>query len=77
MEQNKKLEVIKQKVFEYLVVKHPTIEQAETGTGSEIIVPLTQICANDEKGALLRANREIPEDQMQYESRLEVVIRPF
>ena len=37
-EQNKKLEVRKQKVFEYVVIKHPTIEQAESGKGSEVIV---------------------------------------
>ena len=74
---DKKLEVKKQVVFEYLVLKHPTIEQAEQGQGSEIVVELTQICANDEKGAVLRANRAIPEEHMQYESRLEVVVRPF
>ena len=74
---NKKLEIQKQLAFEYMVLKHPTVEQAEKGQGSEIIVQLTQICANDERGALLRANRDIPEEHMQHESRLEVVIRPF
>lgn len=76
-EQNKKLEVRKQKVFEYLVIKHPTIEEAEQGQTSEIIVPVGQLCADDERGAFVRASRGIPEDQMKFEARLEVVIRPF
>lgn len=76
-EPNKKLEVIKQKVFEYVVMKHPTIEEAESGKGSEIVVPLSQVCANDENGARLKANRDIPEEHMTHETRLEVVVRPF
>ena len=76
-EQNKKLEIIKQTVFEFVVIKHPTIEEAEGGKGTEIVVPLTQVCANDEAGALMKANRLIPEQHMVHESRLEVVIRPF
>jgi len=77
MSENKKLEVRKQKVFEYLVIKHPTIEEAEQGKGSEIVVPLGQLCADDERAAFVRASRGIPEAEMNYESRLEVVIRPF
>jgi hypothetical protein len=77
MDQNKKLEVRKQKVFEYLVIKHPTIEEAEQGKGSEIVVPLGQLCADDERGAFVRASRGIPDEHMNHESRLEVVIRPF
>lgn len=77
MEPNKKLEVIKQTVFEYIVIKHPTIEEAEQGRGTEIVVPLTQVCANDQGGAVLKANRDIPEEHMKHEARLEVVARPF
>lgn len=77
MDKNKKLEIIKQNVFEYVVVKHPTVEEAEAGKGSEIVVPLTQVCANDDRAATLRANRAIPEDHMNNEARLEVVVRPF
>ena len=77
MEVNKNLEIKKQRAFEYMVIKHPTIAEAEEGKGSEIIVPLKQICANDEAGALLLANRSIPEDQMPNVARLEVVLRGF
>jgi len=77
MDQNKKLEIRKQKVFEYLVIKHPTVEEAEQGKGSEIIVAIGQLCADDERGAFVRASRGIPEEHMVHESRLEVVIRPF
>ena len=77
MDPNKKLEVIKQKLWEFVVIKHPTIEEAEKGAGSEIVVPLTQLCAADERAATLRANRMIPDTEMQFESRLEVVVRPF
>ena len=77
MPQNKNLEIVKQSVYDMLVIKHPTVKEAEEGQGSEIIVPLTQICANDEKGAVMKANRAIPEDEMVNEARLEVVVRPF
>lgn len=77
MEGNKKLEIRKQKVFEYLVIKHPTIEEAEKGKTSEIIVKPQCVCADDESLANTLASRAIPEDQMQFQTRLEVVVRPF
>ena len=76
-EVNKNLELRKQKLFEYIVIKHPTIAEAESGKNSCIVVPVTQICADDEKGAYVRASRDIPQEEMEHESRLEVVIRPF
>ena len=76
-EVNKKLEIQKQAVFEYVVIKHPTVEQAEAGATSEIILPLTQVCANDVEDAKIDVNRAIPEEHMKDRSRLEVVIRPF
>lgn len=72
-----KLEVVKQRVFEYVVIKHPTVEEAESGAGSEIIAGPAVVCATDEKGAAMRANRAVPEEEMKNESRLEVVIRGF
>ena len=74
---NSKIDIVKQKVFQFVVIKHPTVAEAETGTGSEIIVQPTVCCANDEEGALLRANRAIPEEHMKDEARLEVVVLPF
>ena len=76
-EPNKKLEIIKQRVFEFVVIKHPTIEEAEQGKGSCIIVDVSHVCAADEAQALMHANRAIPEEDMKYEARLEVVLRPF
>lgn len=76
-EVNKKLEIIRQTVFEYLVLRHPTIEQAEKGVGTEIVVPVTVICAIDEEAARLQASRDIPQRLMKSQARLEVVVRPF
>ena len=76
-EQNKKLEVKKQKVFDYMVLLHPTIEGAEKGETTDIVVPLKQVCADDEQGAFVMASRAIPEEHVKDLSRLEVVIRPF
>ena len=74
---NKNLEIVKQTVFEFVVIKHPTVEQAEKGVGSEIVVPVTQVCANDLNGATMLANRAIPQEHMDHQSRLEVAVRPF
>lgn len=76
-EENKKLEIIKQSVFEYVVMKHPTIAEAEEGKGSEIVVAITPICANDPEDAKLQAHNAIPVDLMKFRSRLEVAVRPF
>ena len=74
---NKNIDIKRQQVFEYLVLKHPTVAAFEKGAGSEIIVDLKTVCANDEAGARLKAIRAIPDEQIEHESRLEVVIRPF
>lgn len=75
--ENKKLEIRRQKVFEYIVIKHPTIEEAEQGNGSEIVVELGRLCADDQGAAFVQASRLIPEEHMKNLARLEVAIRPF
>lgn len=74
---NKNLDLVKQKVFEYMVIKHPTVKEKEEGACSEVIVQLQHLCADDDRAAFVRASREIPEEHMKHEARLEVVIRPF
>ena len=76
-EVNKKLEIRKQRAFEYLVLLHPTIEEAEKGASSEIIVQPKLCCADNEEQAHMLASREIPQDKLSQLARIEVATRPF
>ncbi|MCB0361029.1 MAG: hypothetical protein KDD44_15375, partial [Bdellovibrionales bacterium] len=64
MTENKEIALRKQRVFEYLVVLHPTVKYAEEGGLSEIVVPPTTVCGNDIDHARMLANRAIPAEHM-------------
>ena len=77
MAEKQEIAVRKQKVFEYLVVLHPTVKEAEEGGGSVIVVEPTTVCGNDIDHVRMLANRAIPVENMKDAARLEVVVRPF
>uniref|UniRef100_A0A6H1Z9B2 Uncharacterized protein n=1 Tax=viral metagenome TaxID=1070528 RepID=A0A6H1Z9B2_9ZZZZ len=68
---------MKGKVFQFVVVIHPTDKEAEEGGSSKVIVPVTAVIANDQNSATLQAGRAIPEEYLSKLDRIEVAVRPF
>jgi hypothetical protein len=66
------------KVFQGLVVWHPTQDQKKEGKKSQVIVPFkSDILAPDQQAGLLMLGREIPNMYLDQLDQVEVVIRPF
>lgn len=65
------------KVFQYVVVLHPTEKEKKDGAVSKIIVPITTIIATDERTATLIAGKAIPQEYLDTLNRCEVIVRPF
>lgn len=71
------MELVKEKLFEYTVIWHPTKEESKSGKKSEMIVKPTIQLGADDKGVGMKAIKAIP---AQYDGQLdqvEVVVRPF
>lgn len=66
------------KVFQGLVVWHPTSDEKKQGRKSQVIVPFkTDILAPDQQAAILMLGREIPKQYIENLDQVEVVVRPF
>lgn len=68
---------MKQSVFQFIILLHPTKEQSEKGEKSKIIVPLTTILANDASAANIAAARAIPEEFIDKLDQVVLAIKPF
>ena len=68
---------MKQQLFQYAVLWHPTKEQAEDGKKSTILKDLTTILAANKDTAFILASREIPTDKLDELDQVEVILRPF
>lgn len=67
-----------QKVFEYVIILHPTEKEAEAGAQSQLLNGgIEHVLASDERSAVLMAGRHIPEEHLDKLDRMEVAIRPF
>ena len=66
------------KVFEYVIVEHPTAkERKEHSNRSKIVAGPEAVLASDEKAAAILAGRAIPEALIQKLDHIEVSIRSF
>lgn len=65
------------RVFEFVIIKHPTKDEEEKGQSSKLIVGVQTVLAKDEQGAAMLAGRAIPEEELPFIDRLEVAVRPF
>lgn len=65
------------KVFEYVILAHPTEKEAEEGKTSEIIVGIKAVLAPSEQGAAMLAGRDIPDEWISKIDRVEVAVRAF
>jgi len=71
----------KMKLFEFAVLFHPkaTKEQKDAGEEpmSKVILSPDTMLAKDEKEAVMRVARELPEDLMPKLDQVEILIRSF
>ncbi|HNG68634.1 MAG TPA: hypothetical protein PLP63_06805 [Saprospiraceae bacterium] len=63
--------------FEYLIIWHPTPDQAKGGKKSEVIAGPKLILAKNLEAASMAAAMEIPTDKKDELDQVQVVIRPF
>lgn len=66
------------KLFEYVIILHPTEEEQKAGKQAELVNGgVSHVLANDERSAVLMAGRHIPEGLLPQIDRMEVAVRPF
>jgi hypothetical protein len=68
---------MKQQLFQYAVIWHPTKEQHEAGKKSKLLVEPKTILSQSKDSAFVLASREIPEQYLDELDQVEVVLRPF
>lgn len=71
------MSLVKSKVFETMVLWHPTADQFKNGQKSKIIVELKTTLEPDEKSAGMKAIKSIPDEFNDQLEQIEVVVKPF
>jgi hypothetical protein len=69
--------MVKQKLFEYVVLWHPTKEQHEKGERSKILMGPKVELSNDLDTIKLKAVRTLSEEQSKDLDQIEIAVRPF
>lgn len=70
--------MMKERLWQYAVLKHPTAEDRESGERTEILVPPSDyIVASNVEEVTLIACHKIPPEELAHADRLEVAVRPF
>ena len=67
----------KLKVFQSIILFHPTEEEIKKGEKSKVIKDLKTFLEKDEKTAAMKANFEIPEEYRDKLDQVEVIIVNF
>lgn len=65
------------RLFQFVVIYKPTVEDRLAGDKPQVVVPIKEILADDDRAALLQAAMLIPESYRDKLDRLEVAVRPF
>ena len=66
------------KLYQYAVIYSPKSSNSkEHPEKAKVIVPITELLANDDKSAMLIAARAIPEEYIDKLEFCEVALRPF
>lgn len=68
---------MKQSLFQYVLLWHPTTDESKEGKKSKILKDLTMVLAQDQKTAAILAARSIPDEYVEALDQVEVIIRPF
>ncbi len=65
------------KLFQYAIFWQPNESQIKNGEKAKLISDVKSALANDEKGAMIMASREIPEEYLNQLDQVQIALRPF
>jgi len=65
------------KLFQYAIFWLPNEEESKQGQKAKMLVEVKSVLAAEEKGALIMASREIPEQYLNQLDQVQIVCRPF
>lgn len=65
------------KLFQYAAFWQPTEQQVKEGQKAKIVIEPKTILASDEKGAMIIAARDIPEEYLDKLDQVQIALRPF
>ncbi len=65
------------KLFEFAVIYTPNAEQKKAGAKPELVVPKTDILAENDGKARFYASRAVPKEWEERFEQLEILVRPF
>lgn len=68
---------MRSRLFQYVILWHPTESEAKDGKRSKIIIGPTDILANDQNSANMSAVMAIPVEYKDQLDQIEVALRPF
>lgn len=66
---------IRSKLFEYVIIWHPTEKQEGEGQTSKIVVDLKRVLAKDAARVQALAARDIPDEYIEQINQIEILIR--
>lgn len=69
--------LVKSRLYQYLVLWHPTSKQSEEGEKSEMVVEPTYILSDSDQFVQTVASRKIPKEYDDKLDQIEIVIVPF
>ncbi len=71
------MEIVKERMFQYAVLWHPSKEQSKEGQKSKMIVEPKIILGSDDKAVGMKAIKAIPAEYDEQLDQIEVVVQAF
>lgn len=69
--------MIKEKLFQYAILWHPTESESKEGLKSKTLKDVETVLSKDQNSILMRASMEIPSEYKDKLDQIEIAIRPF
>lgn len=67
----------KLKLFEYVVLQHPTEEEEKAGKKTSILIDYQRELAKDERSLTFKIAKKLPDESMDKLNNIEIIVRPF
>lgn len=71
------MELVRERMFQYAILWHPSKEQAKEGQKSKMLIAPTMILGSDDKTVGMRAIKAIPAEYDAQLEQIEVVVQAF
>ena len=67
----------KQTLYEFVAIWHPTTDESKEGKKSQLVLPMTQFLARDEKAVFMHVVKILPTEYNDKLDQIDIVIRSF